>query len=113
LISDIYLKNYIYKPILNTANKIVHHEWENTTINKTISVKDIRIFIRKEMFRFVSDLQPAYLEESHLYIPTSKKHANLQRKIKKTAEIAIALHNGIIFTEFIDYYDKGYFNLTN
>lgn len=108
-INDIYLKNYTYNPRLNTANKIVH-EWEYSTKDKIITVKDIRIFITEEMIMFINNLQTEYLEESRYVSSTSEKNENLQRKIKKTAEIAIGLQGGIIFREFIDYYDKGYFN---
>lgn len=106
---DICLKNYTYKPRKYTYDHIIH-EWEHNFKDKTINVDMIRQVLVKDIWELFSELQNKYLQESQYFEPNEGKHENLQRKIKKIAEICIVIQKGLIFKEFIDCYRNGYFN---
>lgn len=49
----------------------------------------LRMAISKDLFQLYSDKQGQYMSELHQYIPSDKHHENIQRNIKKIAEICI------------------------
>ena len=96
---DICLKNYKYKPRLDSCNQVIH-EWKHLYKEETLTVHIIRQILVNDVFELVSEMQNQYLSESQHFEPNDENHEKFQRKIKKTAEICICIQKGMLFKEF-------------
>lgn len=108
-IKDICFKNYDYTPRFNEVN-IVIDEWKHKTNNTILKLDIVRHFLTEELEELISDIQNKYLLEAQHYETNDENHENLQKKIKKIAEICIKLRKSNIFKVFINNYRNGYFN---
>jgi P4 family phage/plasmid primase-like protien len=61
------------------------HRWEKDEGQR------LRLAISKDLFQLYSDKQNQYLADAQNYEPNDQHHENIQRKIKKIAEICIKL----------------------
>ena len=106
---DVCLKNYKYKPRLNSCNQVIH-EWEHSNKEEILTVDKIRKILFHNVLELASEMQNKYLSESQHYEANDIDHEKFQKKIKKISEICIMSRKGILFKEFIDNYRLGYFN---
>jgi hypothetical protein len=107
LCNDIYLKDYKYCPELN---KQIIHLWTSKYTKPSLTINDIRFIFETYVKYAIIELQTQYLADAQIFEDGDKNHCVLQRKIKKCAEICIMLNSGVVFKEFVDCFNNGYFN---
>jgi len=100
--NDIYLREYKYTPLLNEANRI-SHEWVHLQNNTKISVRDIRIFVTKDLIQMVYDTMNKYIIEMNSNQYPKKNPLGNQEKIKKLGDLSILLQSGEFYFKFIEY----------
>ena len=106
---DVCLKNYKYKPRLDSCNQLIH-EWEHSNKEETLTVDRIRQILLHELWEALSEKQNQYLLENQQYEANDLHFETIQRKIKNIAKISVDIQNGGLFKEFMDNYRLGYFN---
>ena len=109
LCKDIFLKDYNYNPQLNKCGQIIHL-WEHTRFRDVLTICDIRYVLGNYLFSQMQELEYEYLAKSQNYEPNDDEHEKIQRNIKHFAQYAVLFSSGVVYKEFIDCYNKGYFN---
>lgn len=110
IFKDTCLRNFIYSPRVNSSVRLTF-QWDHIfNRSTTIRLDTIRKMLCYDVLNLVSGLQSKYLSESQIYTPIREDREKIKSKIKKCAEICIAIETGLLLKEFIDNYRYGYFD---
>jgi hypothetical protein len=100
--NDIYLREYKYAPVLNEVNTI-SHEWVHLQDNSKITIRDIRVFVTKELIQMIYDTMNRYIVEMNNPQFPKKNVLLNQEKVKKLGDLSLHLQSAEFYFKFVEY----------